>query len=241
VISASASATELKENSMSTSFIPLNYPHLSEDEQRAAAEAFYERMHTRRSVRHFSPDPLPLDIITTCINAAGSAPSGANQQPWRFVVVSDPEIRRKIRVAAEREEKENYERRFPTEWKQALAPLGTDWKKEYLSIAPLLIVVFQISYEDVGLNTIGGPPMRTKHYYVTESVGIAVGVLLSALHHAGLATLTHTPNPMNFLNEILGRPKNERPYVLIPVGYAAEDAEVPNLRRKSLDEIMLLV
>ncbi len=226
---------------MSESFIPLEFTRLDAEAQQAAAAAFFECMRKRRSVRHFLPDPVPLEIITTCIKAAGSSPSGANQQPWRFVVVSDPEVKRKIRIAAEREERENYERRFPPEWKQTLAPLGTSWHKEYLSIAPYLIVVFQISYEDAGLNTIGGPPMRTKHYYVNESVGISVGILLSALHHAGLATLTHTPNPMNFLNEILGRPRNERPFVLIPVGYPTPDATVPDLRRKSLEEIMILV
>jgi iodotyrosine deiodinase len=226
---------------MSNSFIPLEFTHLDINEQRAAATAFLERMRSRRSVRHFSPDSVPIEIIRDCIAAAGAAPSGANQQPWRFIVISDAEVKRKIRVAAEKEERENYERRFPPEWKQALAPLGTDWKKEYLEIAPFLIAVFQISYEDVGLNTIGGTPMRSKHYYVTESVGIAVGILIAALHHAGLATLTHTPNPMNFMNDILGRPRNERPYVLIPVGYPAADAVVPNLRRKRLDEIMLTI
>lgn len=226
---------------MAESFIPLAFTRLDEEEQRAAASAFFERMRTRRSVRHFSTDPVPLDIVTTCIRVAGTAPSGANQQPWRFVLVSDPKIKRKIRIAAEKEERENYERRFPPEWKQTLAPLGTDWHKAYLDIAPFLIVVFQVSYEDSGINTIGGPPMRTKHYYVTESVGIAVGMLLAALHHAGLATLTHTPNPMNFLNEILERPRNERPYVLIPVGYPASDATVPNIRKKSLDDILLVL
>ncbi len=226
---------------MSDSFIPLEFTRQDVEAQRTAATAFLERMRTRRSVRQFSPDPVPLDIITTCIQAAGSAPSGANQQPWRFVVVTDPAIKRKIRIAAEREERENYDRRFPPEWKQTLAPLGTDWHKEYLDIAPYLIVVFQISYEHAGLGTLGGPSMRTKHYYVTESVGIAVGMLLAALHNAGLATLIHTPNPMNFLNEILARPRNERPYVLIPVGYPADDTKVPNLRRKSLDDIMLIL
>jgi nitroreductase len=226
---------------MAESFIPLEFTHLDEEQQRTAATAFFERMRSRRSVRHFSSDPVPLDIISTCIRAAGTAPSGANQQPWRFVLVADPKIKRKIRIAAEKEERENYERRFPPEWKQTLAPLGTDWHKAYLDIAPFLIVVFQVSYEEAGVNTIGGPPMRTKHYYVTESVGIAVGMLLAALHHAGLATLTHTPNPMNFLNEILERPRNERPYVLIPVGYPAADATVPNIRKKSLDDILLVL
>ena len=155
------------------------------------------------------------------------------------MAVSDPEIRHRIRLAAEEEERRNYESRFPDEWKDVLAPLGTDWHKEFLDIAPWLIVVFQINYEEAGVDTLTGPPMRKKHYYVTESVGIAVGVLIAALHHAGLATLTHTPSPMNFLSEILGRPRNERPFVLLPVGYPADGTRVPDIRKKELDDILI--
>ena len=224
---------------MSDDFIPLAYERMSEDDQRREAKRFLERMSTRRSVRDFSPDSVPVDIVEDCIRAAGLAPSGANQQPWRFVLVSDPDIKHRIRLAAEEEERTNYERRFPDEWKQALEPLGTDWHKEFIDVVPHLIVVFQINYEDAGVGTIGGSSMRKKHYYVTESVGIAVGFLITALHQAGLWTLTHTPNPMGFLNDILGRPKNEKPFVLLPVGYPAADAAVPDIRKKPLSEILL--
>jgi nitroreductase len=191
-------------------------------------------MIRRRTVRHFSAEPVPFELVERAIQVAASAPSGANQQPWRFVVVSDPDIKRRIRDAAEREEKENYERRFPDEWLQALAALGTDWHKEFLETAPYLIVVFRIDY---GLDG----DRRIKHYYVMESVGIAVGFLLCALHLSGLATLTHTPSPMNFLREILGRPINERPYLIIPVGYPAPEATVPDIRKKGLEEVMEVV
>lgn len=172
-----------------------------------------------------------MDLIDGAIRVAGSAPSGANQQPWRFVVVTDPAVKREIRVAAEAEEKENYERRFPPEWLEALAPFGTDWHKEFLEIAPVLIVVFRIDYG------IGEGGCKVKHYYVSESVGIATGFLLAALHMAGLATLTHTPNPMGFLGRICGRPANERASLLIPVGYPAAGARVPELQKRTLDEI----
>src|SRR5262245_47184620 len=196
-------------------------------------------MKRRRTVREFSPDPVPFELIELAIKTAGVAPSGANQQPWRFVVVGNPEIKRQIRLAAEEEERENYGGRFPDEWLQALIPLGTDWHKEFLEIAPYLIVVFKVDY---GLEQVaGGAERKTKHYYVNESVGIACGMLLAALHSAGLATLTHTPNPMGFLSEILKRPKNEKPYLLVPVGYPAGDAKVPNITKKRLEEIMLVV
>jgi nitroreductase len=210
---------------------PLRFERLRPDEQRAAAERFGQAMRTRRTVREFSPEPVPFELVETAIRVAASAPSGANQQPWRFVVVQDPEIKRKIREAAEAEERENYERRFPDEWLQALAALGTDWHKEFLEAAPYLIVVFRIDYGIEG-------ERKRKHYYVMESVGIAVGFLLCALHLSGLATLTHTPNPMGFLREILGRPVNERPYVIIPVGYPAAGAQVPEIGKKSLEEVM---
>lgn len=212
-------------------FVPLDWPSLTEAEQLAALRAFEETMASRRSVRAFSPRPVPLELIDRAIAVAGTAPSGANQQPWRFVIVTDPATKREIRLAAEAEEKENYERRFPPEWLAALAPFGTDWHKEFLEIAPVLIVVFRV---DHGIAPDGA---KIKHYYVSESVGIATGFLLAALHVAGLASLTHTPNPMGFLGRICGRPANERAFLLIPVGYPADDAQVPDLRKKSLDEI----
>jgi len=214
-------------------FEPLRFERLSAEEQQRASTDLYRRLGTRRSVRKFSPEPVPIELIENAVRCAASAPSGANQQPWRFVVVSDPEVKRQIRLAAEEEERENYERRFPDEWLEALSPLGTDWHKEFLETAPYLIVVFRIDY---GVE--GG--RRVKHYYVQESVGIAVGFLLAALHLSGLATLTHTPSPMGFLSRILERPANERPFVLIPVGYPAPDATVPTIRKKGLGEVMIV-
>jgi nitroreductase len=217
-------------------FSPLDFTRLSADEQRRRAAEFYDRMRTRRTVRQFAAESVPLEIVQRAIQTAATAPSGANLQPWRFVVVSNPDIKRQIRLAAEKEERENYERRFPQEWLDALAALGTDWHKEFLEIAPYLIVVFAINY---GLTTApDGSVKKVKHYYVSESVGIAVGTLLAALHNAGLATLTHTPSPMGFLNRILKRPQNEKPYLLIPVGYPAEDAVVPKIEKKALEEVM---
>ena len=192
-------------------------------------------MRGRRTVREFSPDPVPFELIELAIKTAGSAPSGANQQPWHFTIVSDDEIKRRIRFAAEEEERENYSGRFPDEWLEVLAPLGTDWHKDFLEIAPYLIVVFKIDY-GIEKQPDGGE-RRIKHYYVNESVGIACGMLLAALHNAGLATLTHTPNPMGFLSEILERPKNEKPFLLIPVGYPAEGVKVPDITKKTFGEI----
>jgi nitroreductase len=223
---------------MSADHVPLTFERLTPGAQRARARQFYRRMKTRRTVREFSAEPVPFELIQVAVHTAGTAPSGANQQPWRFVVVSDPELKRQIRLAAEAEERENYERRFPVQWKEALSPLGTDWHKEFLERAPYLIVVFRIDYDEVPTAFADGTAGRRKHYYVMESVGIAVGFLLASLHQAGLATLTHTPNPMGFLNQILRRPKNEKPYLIIPVGYPADKAKVPNLRKKSLEEIM---
>jgi iodotyrosine deiodinase len=192
-------------------------------------------MAERRSVRFFSREPVPLELIENAIRCASLAPSGANQQPWRFVVVQDPVIKRRIREAAEAEERESYEHRMPSEWLEALAPLGTDWHKEFLEAAPYLIVVFRIDF-----GRAQGPEgaKKIKHYYVQESVGIATGFLLAALHMSGLATLTHTPSPMGFLSSILGRAGNERPFVLIPVGYPSPDATVPAISKKRLDEVM---
>lgn len=194
--------------------------------------SFSARMAGRRTVREFSSEPVPRELIIEAVRIAGRAPSGANQQPWHFVVVSDPAIKREIREAAEAEERENYDRRFPDDWLAALAPFGTDWQKPFLETAPYLIVVFTVTY---GLSS---AEQKIKHYYVNESVGIATGFLLTALHLAGLATLTHTPSPMGFLGRILGRPANERPYLLIPVGYPAEQAQVPDIEKKPLDEIV---
>lgn len=216
-------------------FIPLEFERLSPEAQLERARGFHELMKRRRSVREFSPDPVPFELIELAIRTAGTAPSGANQQPWHFTIVSDPEIKRRIRLAAEEEERENYGGRFPAEWLQTLAPLGTDWHKEFLEIAPYLVVVFKIDY-GIAIQP-DGSERRIKHYYVNESVGIACGILLAALHHAGLATLTHTPNPMGFLSEILQRPKNEKPYLLIPIGYPAPDAKVPAIEKKPFDEI----
>lgn len=212
---------------------PLDFLRLPLDEQRRAARELAGRFRSRRSVREFSPEPVPLELIENAIRVAALAPSGANQQPWRFVVVGDPAVKREIRLAAEAEEKESYERRFPDEWLDALAPLGTGWRKEFLEVAPWLIVVFRIDYGLEG-------ERRIKHYYVQESVGIATGFLLAALHLAGLATLTHTPSPMGFLARILERPANERPFVLIPVGYPAKDCTVPAIRKKPLEEVMIV-
>ena len=193
--------------------------------------AFAEFQHTRRTVREFADTPVSQAIIEQAIRAAGSAPSGANQQPWRFVAVADPELKRRIREAAEAEEREFYQHRAPQEWLSALAALGTDADKPFLQTAPWLIAVF---YERTGLDAEGN---RHKRYYPHELTGIACGLLIAALHLAGLSTLTHTPRPMGFPNELLGRPKNEMPYLLLVVGHAAENCHVPDIHRLSLHDI----
>jgi nitroreductase len=187
-------------------------------------------MQRRRSVRHFSSESIPLDVLRTCVTAATCAPSGAHKQPWSFVIVTDPEVKKKIRVAAEAEEHETYTRRMPEEWRKALAPLGTDEHKPFLEVCPALIVMFRRDYELLPNGD------RRKNYYVQESCGIALGFLVTALHVAGLATLTHTPSPMGFLAKILDRPPNEKPYMLLPVGYPAEGCEVPDLARRPVEE-----
>ena len=223
-------------------FVPLDFERLSKDEQAKRSQAFLDVMRKRRTVRHFSPDGVPLELITNAIETANTAPSGAHQQPWRFVVVRDPKVKHTIRVAAEEEERENYERRFPDEWKRLLARLGTDWHKDFLDDAPYLIVVFEVDYGiEPGDEALGLPERKVKHYYVRESVGIAVGLLIASLHQAGLAMVTHTPSPMGFLAEILGRPRNEKPFLLLPVGYPTPNCNVPDLQRKQLDEIMQIV
>jgi iodotyrosine deiodinase len=217
------------------SFVPLRFVRLSDEEQVARSRAFLEGMRERRTVREFSPEAIPDELIENAVETAGTAPSGAHQQPWTFVVVSDPDVKARIRAAAEKEERRSYESRMPDEWLEALRRLGTDWRKPHIEDAPRLIVVFEQAY---GFRPDG---TKIKHYYVKESVGIAVGLLLASLHQAGLATLTHTPSPMGFLREILGRPANERPYVLIPVGYPAPGCSVPDLERKPLGEVLVRV
>jgi iodotyrosine deiodinase len=223
------------QNSPEPKFIPLEFRKSeSESEQIKRAREFYENLNRRRTVREFSDKTVPFEIIENAILTAGTAPSGANMQPWRFVVVASPAIKKQIREAAEKEEYESYKKRMSDKWLKRLAPLGTDEHKPFLEIAPYLIVVFRITSV-----TENGESEPT--YYSQESVGIAVGMLLTALHNVGLATLTHTPSPMKFLQEILGRPKTEVPFVLIPVGYPAENVRVPDIKRKPLDEIMIVV
>ena len=220
---------------------PLDHARLAEHEMRQRAAAFRELMAKRRTVRDFATDAVPMDVLADAIATAGTAPSGANQQPWTFVVVTDAGLKQQIREAAEEEERISYGGRMSDEWIRALEPLGTDWQKPHITEAPALIVVFA---QATGLKPApaggSGKPEKVKHYYVQESVGIAVGMLLAALHNAGLVTLTHTPSPMKFLAELLGRPENERAFVLIPVGYPAADATVPDIGRKPLDEIMIV-
>ena len=215
-------------------FIPLDFHVVPEADQPERAAQFFELMNSRRTVRDYSNRAVPFELIEKAIATAGTAPSGANMQPWRFVVVRDAELKRKIREAAEKEEYESYHGRMSEKWLRRLAILGTDEHKPFLEIAPYLIVVFRI-------NSVEEDGETEPTYYSQESVGIAVGMLLTALHNMGLATLTHTPSPMKFLQEILGRPKNEIPYVLIPVGYPAPDAKVPDIGRKDLGEIMQVV
>jgi nitroreductase len=212
-------------------FVPLGFERRPVDAMRAASVAFHEEMQRRRSVRHFAPDPVPRDILERCVLTAGTAPSGAHQQPWHFVVVTDSDVKRRIRAAAEAEERRFYDGRAPAEWLSALEPLGTDASKPFLDDAAALIVIFARAH---GVSADGRP---VKHYYVLESVGIATGLLVAAVHHAGLASLTHTPSPMGFLNAILERPANERPFLILVVGYPAPGTHVPALRRRPLDEI----
>ena len=215
---------------------PLVYQRPELEDALTASRAFLSDMLLRRTVRHFSPEPVPDELIENAIRTAASAPSGANQQPWTFVWVRDAALKREIRIAAEEEERRSYEGRMSEEWLRALAPLGTDWRKPMLEDAPALIVVFRQAY---GLKAgPDGQEERIKHYYSEESVGIAVGFLLASLQLAGLATLTHTPSPMRFLGELLGRPANERAFVLIPVGYPAADAEVPRITKKSFEVLV---
>ena len=213
-------------------FVPYDqYQPYPEPEMLRRAAEFYVDLRRRRTVRQFADRAVPREVIEDCLRAAGTAPSGANMQPWHFAVVADPALKRRLRALAEAEEREFYHGRAPQEWLDALAPLGTDEHKPFLETAPYLIGIFAQSY---GVLPDG---RKVKHYYAQESVGIATGLLIAALHYAGLATLTHTPSPMGFLNELLGRPENERPFLVLVAGYPAEGAQVPAITKKPLDEI----
>jgi nitroreductase len=213
-------------------FLPLaDYPHYPEARMHERARALWQQMNSRRTVRDFSHQSAPREVIEECIRTAGTAPSGANQQPWHFAVVADPAIKRQIREAAEEEERAFYEHRAPDEWLDALSHLGTDADKPFLETAPYLIVVFALVHH------IGAKGEKIKHYYPYESTGLATGMLITALHNVGLASLTHTPNPMKFLNQVLGRPSNERPFLILVTGYPAENVQVPDIKRRDLSEI----
>ncbi len=215
-------------------FIPYNPDRVPPEEILARAERIFAEMDQRRSVRMFSPEPVPREAIELAIRTASTAPSGAHRQPWTFVVIGDPEKKRAIREAAEEEERTNYEGgRLPDHWLKALEPLGTDWHKEYLETAPWIVVVFEQRY---GISPDGE---QQKNFYVKESVGIACGLFIAAIHQMGLATLTHTPSPMAFLTKLLERPRNERPFALLPIGYPAADCEVPDITRKDLNQVMI--
>lgn len=212
-------------------FIPFSGPDFPEEEMVERSRSYYSFMDQRRSIREFSDRQIPREVLENIIKTASTAPSGAHKQPWSFCLISSAEIKEKIRIAAEAEEKENYSGRMSEQWLKDLNPFGTNWEKPFLEIAPWLIVVFKRVYERV-------EGQKRNNYYVGESVGIATGMLLSAIHHAGLCSLTHTPSPMNFLAEVLNRPENERAFLLIPVGFPAEETKVPDIQRKKLEEII---
>lgn len=217
-------------------FIPFkNYVGYTENEMKQRSKDFYELVNKRRTIRNFSDKKVPREIIENCIKAAGTAPSGANLQPWHFVIISDPKIKKEIRIAAEKKEREFYTKRAAKEWLDALKVLGTGPEKSFLETAPFLIAVFSKSYE---VNSKGE---KRKNYYPIESTGIACGMLITAIHYSGLVTLTHTPSPMNFLNKILNRPVNEKPFLILVVGYPADDVEVPDIKRKSFNMITSFV
>lgn len=216
--------------------VPFSHPvDLDADDMIETARRIYVEMDARRTVRDFSDRAVPREVIEWCLRAASTAPSGAHRQPWHFAVVSDPDVKRRLRLAAEEEEREFYENRAPEEWLEALRPLGTDEHKPFLETAPWLIAIFSRAY------SLDEDGHRSKNYYVQESVGLATGLLINALHRCGLSTLTHTPSPMRFLGEILGRPSNERPFILLVVGHAAEDARVPDIKRRPLDDVATFV
>ncbi|MDG1477107.1 MAG: nitroreductase family protein [Vicingaceae bacterium] len=214
-------------------FIPYTQKELTNEEQLEKSKTFYEQLDERRSVREYSDRDIDIEVIENIIKTAGTAPSGAHKQPWTFCLVSNPELKSKIREAAEVEEKKSYGSRMSERWKEDLAPLGTTWEKPFIEIAPYIIVVFKRVHE-----TVDGE--KRNNYYVNESIGIACGMLISAIHNAGLVTLTHTPSPMNFLGKILNRPENERAYLLLPVGHPAKNAEVPDIHRKKLNELCVV-
>lgn len=218
---------------MEHKFIPYQQKELTTTEQIQKSESFYAFLEERRSVREYADTPIDFAVIENIIKAAGTAPSGAHKQPWTFCVVSNPELKSQIRAAAEEEEKKSYGGRMSDRWKEDLEPLGTTWEKPFIEKAPYIIVVFKRVHE-----TVAGE--KRNNYYVNESIGIACGMLISAIHNAGLVTLTHTPSPMNFLGTILNRPENERAYLLLPVGHAANDAEVPDLERKKINELLVV-
>ncbi|MBK7110022.1 MAG: nitroreductase family protein [Chitinophagales bacterium] len=213
-------------------FISYHHATYSNKEMEERSKTFYAFMQKRRSVRMFSSDPIPDEVIKNIIMTASTAPSGANKQPWTYCIVTNQELKHAIRMAAEKEEKESYDRRMPADWLEDLAPLGTDWHKEFLEIAPVLIVVFKRNYEIVD-------GRKKNNYYVSESVGLSCGMLLAAIHNAGLIALTHTPSPMNFLKELLKRPENESPYLLIPVGKPHPETTVPDIQRKKMESVMI--
>lgn len=213
-------------------FIPYtDYESLNEEEMLKRSKEFYDKIKKRRTIRHFSNKKIPIDVIKNCLLAAGTAPNGANMQPWSFVVITNKTIKKEIRIEAEKKEKIFYTTRATKEWLEALEPLGTDEHKDYLEEAPCLIAIFSKKIDILPNGK------KVKQYYAQESVGIATGFLIAALHNAGLATLTHTPSPMGFLNKILNRPEYERPFLLLVLGYPSENAEVPNIRKKPLNEI----
>ena len=213
-------------------FISYNHASYSNKEMMERSKTFYAFMQKRRSVRIFSSDPIPEEVINNIIMTASTAPSGANKQPWTYCIVTDKNLKHEIRLAAEKEEKESYDNRMPNDWLEDLAPLGTDWHKEFLEIAPVLIVVFKRNYEIVD-------GRKKNNYYVSESVGLSCGMLLAAIHNAGLIALTHTPSPMNFLKALLKRPANESPYLLIPVGKPHPETTVPDIDRKKIENVMI--
>lgn len=215
---------------MKNKYIPYVYERINGSESLRRSELYFDKLNKRRSIRDFSSDPIPQGVIHNIIKTAGTAPSGAHKQPWHFCAIADADIKKQIRLAAEKEEFEFYNGRASEDWLEDLSPFGTNWEKPFLETVPWIIVVFKKAYNlDDGV--------KTKNYYVQESVGIATGMLISAIHEAGLATLTHTPSPMNFLSEILGRPENEKPFLLLPVGYPAKDVSVPDIQRKELHDI----
>ena len=215
---------------MEDSFIPYNREDPTVDELFKRTKEFYQELNKRRSIRMFDPKPVPKTVIEHIILSASTAPSGAHKQPWTFCAIRNKDLKTKIRAAAETEEYENYHGRMSEEWIEDLKKFGTDWRKPFIEVAPWIIVVFKKTYDMEG-------EKKSKNYYVQESVGIACGMLITAIHNAGLVTLTHTPSPMNFLSKILNRPKNEKPFLLLPIGYAAEDVTVPNLKRKDISDV----